>query len=179
MSEATYSREQTLRLLLSRRSALIAYLHVYVCDLYAAEDLFQEVALRALEKHPDIRDEASAYAWLRKVARNCAIDWLRRNKRQPITLEAETLELLDLQWAQDKTRNSNELHESLSECISQLTPRARQLVEQRFKNQMTTREIAEASGRKTDSIYTAFSRIYSALADCLRAKLHSTEVGHG
>ena len=179
MSDSPYSREATLRLLLSRRSALISYLHIYVRDYYVAEDLFQEVALRAVERHPDIPDEASAYAWLRTVARNCAIDWLRRNQRQPITLDDETLDLLDTQWTQEKANDSNELHEALSECINQLTPRAQQLVERRFKNQMSTKEIAEATGRKTDSIYTAFSRIYAALADCLRAKIPSTEAGHG
>ena len=179
MSDSPYNRDDTLRLLLSRRSSLIAYLYIYVRDISVAEDLFQEVALRAVEKQPDITDDASAYAWLRKVGRNCAIDWLRRNQRQPIALEAETLDLLDRQWEQGKTSGSNELHEALSECISQLTPRAQQLVEQRFKNQMSTKEIAEVNGRKIDSIYTAFSRIYSALADCLRVKLPETEVGHG
>lgn len=176
---SSFSREQTVRLMLNRRGALIAYLYTYVCDLYAAEDLFQEVALRAVEKRPEIPDEASAYAWLRSVARNCAIDWLRRNQRQPIALDAQTLDLLDRQWAQDQARDSNELHEALSDCITQLTPRAQQFVEQRFKNQMNANEIAEATGLKVDSVYTAFSRIYTLLAECLRAKLPETEVGRG
>ncbi|MGB0767155.1 MAG: RNA polymerase sigma factor [Phycisphaeraceae bacterium] len=170
MQESPYSREQTLRLMLNRRGALIAYLYTYVRDLSAAEDLFQEVALRAVEKHPVIPDEAASYAWLRSVARNCAIDWIRLHQKQPVALDTVTLDLLDKQWEQDKAEDSNELHEALSQCIGRLTPRAKQLVEQRFNNQMTTAEIAEARGRKVDSIYTAFSRIYSALADCLREK---------
>lgn len=179
MSESPYSRDEMLRLLLNRRSTLIAYLYIYVRDLYTAEDLFQEVALRAVEKHPDLPNEASAYAWLRRVARNCAIDWLRQNQRQPMVLDAETLDLLDKQWDQEKAQDSNELYQALSDCVHRLTPRAQQLIEQRFKSQMNTKEIAEACGVKVDSTYTAFSRIYTALADCLREKFPAKRVGHG
>lgn len=177
MSQAPFSRDDALRLLLRRRSDLIAYLYTYVQDLHIAEDLFQEVALRAVDKHGQIQDAASAYAWLRSVARNAAIDWQRRAKRRPIPLDTDTLELLEKQWEQANRSDSDELREALSHCVSQLTPKARQLIEQRFKDEMSAREIAEASGRKVDSIYTAFSRIYTILAKCIRNKFPERGLG--
>lgn len=176
-SQSPFSRDEALRLLLRRRSDLIAYLYTYAQDLHIAEDLFQEVALRAVDKHDQIKDAASAYAWLRSVARNAAIDWQRRAKRRPIPLDTDTLELLEKQWEQAHHSDNDELREALSHCVSQLTPRARQYVEQRFNNEMSTREIAEASGRKVDSIYTAFSRIYAALAKCIRHKVSDRGLG--
>lgn len=179
MSEPKLSRDEGLRLLLSRRSELIAYLYTYVRDLHVAEDLFQEVTLRMVDRHGDIEDKSKAFSWARRVARNCAIDWLRKEKRRPIMLEDSTLELLDQRWEQTRKHDTTELLDAVTHCIGRLTPRAQRLVEMRFRNQMDTAEIAEASGRKVQSVYVAFSRIYSTLSQCIKQKLPNRGLNHG
>lgn len=179
MSKPPISRDEGLRLLLSRRGELIAYLYSYVRDLHIAEDLFQDVTLRMVDRHAEILDADKAFAWARSVARNRAIDWLRSEKHRPSLLDADALELLEREWEHSPKHDTNEMLDAVSHCVGRLTPRARQLVEMRFRNQMTAGEISETSGRKLQSVYAAFSRIYSTLGDCIKQKLADRGPHHG
>jgi predicted RNA polymerase sigma factor len=60
---------------------LIASLARIVQDIGLAEDLAQETLLSALEKWPESGVPDKPGAWLMAVAKNRAIDVLRRNQR--------------------------------------------------------------------------------------------------
>jgi RNA polymerase sigma-70 factor (ECF subfamily) len=61
------------------------YLQIYriVGNVEDAQDLTQEVFIKALQRGEQIRDSAKAAHWLSRVATNTAIDFLRRNGRTP------------------------------------------------------------------------------------------------
>lgn len=179
MSNPPISRDEGVRLLLSRRSELIAYLYTYVRDLHIAEDLFQDVTLRMVDHHAEIVDADKAFAWARRVARNRAIDWLRSEKHRPRPLDPDALEFLEQEWDQSPKHDGNDMLDAVSHCVGRLTPRSRQMVEMRFKNEMTAKEISETSGRKVQSVYVAFSRIYTTLGDCIKRRLADRGVRHG
>lgn len=58
------------------------------------EDLVQEVFVTAYRQAPRFRNEARFSTWLHRVVVNVAYDHLRRRKRRPITVPAETAELV-------------------------------------------------------------------------------------
>jgi len=62
------------------RQPLFAYLYRLVGDLAQAEDLIQDVFLRAYGALPRLAPEANRRAWLYRIATNAARDLFRRRK---------------------------------------------------------------------------------------------------
>ena len=58
------------------------YLVHYVGSVSDVEDLFQEVWLKAYSQCDHLRDSQRARAWIFRIARNCAFDHLRKNRRK-------------------------------------------------------------------------------------------------
>ena len=54
-----------------------------------AEDLCQEVFLKAWLALPNFRGNATFYSWLHRIAINCSLDFLRRQKREIVFGVAE------------------------------------------------------------------------------------------
>lgn len=61
----------------------------HLVDVDAADDLAQETYLRAMRSLPRYRGEATAKTWLLAVARNTAIDEIRRRQRRRRPLPAD------------------------------------------------------------------------------------------
>ena len=57
-------------------------------DVQASEDIAQEVFLKAWQQLHRLNNHASFLPWLRQITRNLARDWLRANRRRPLTGEA-------------------------------------------------------------------------------------------
>jgi RNA polymerase sigma-70 factor (ECF subfamily) len=62
------------------RQPLFAYLYRLVGDLGSAEDVVQDVFLRAYEALPRLAPDANRRAWLYRIATNAARDLFRRRK---------------------------------------------------------------------------------------------------
>lgn len=73
------------------KNRLFAYIAHRVRDRHRAEDLTQEVFLRAFRATARGRslDPAGMAAWLFTIARNCVIEFLRSSARRPLLLETE------------------------------------------------------------------------------------------
>jgi RNA polymerase sigma-70 factor (ECF subfamily) len=84
-----------------------------------AEDILQDVFLKAYQKHAEIREIRS---WLYRTARNQFIDTKRDANRSPV-LQGGDLELLDTVGTSD----TPELTHDLEKGISKLTERERQV----------------------------------------------------
>ena len=88
---------------------------LHVCrDRHHAEDLAQEVAVKALAHQADLRDSKKLRVWMYRVVENAWRDWLRRdgNRQQPIQQP-------DL--VEDFRISSNmESHEELSRSLAAL-----------------------------------------------------------
>ena len=63
------------------KDGLILFLNRYVNDLYAAEELTEDVFFRLAVKKPRFRESASFKTWLYAVGRNEALSYLRKRAR--------------------------------------------------------------------------------------------------
>lgn len=66
-----------------RRVFLLVYR--MVGNVADAQDLTQEVFIKALQRQEQIKDMEKAAHWLSRIATNTAIDFLRRHRRVPVT----------------------------------------------------------------------------------------------
>lgn len=161
--------ENAFRTLVERHEARIfGYLLGMVRNREVANDLFQETFLRVISA---MRRERGSYerqgrwlAWVMRIARNSALDHLRRRKKwQDVDKDGEETfwEQMpdDMPIADDRLRHVEQAR-LLEVCIRNLPPEQREVVLLRHETDLTFREIADLTGV---SINTALGRMRYAL----------------
>ena len=94
------SEPDMLQSLMKWRTRVSAAAWVVVQDAHAAEDIFQNVALKAMTREVSFENECALMSWAFITARREGIDWLRRHQREALGLDAEILELLEQEVSQ-------------------------------------------------------------------------------
>ena len=100
--------QQVLQCLMKWRTRVSAAAWVVVRDAHAAEDIFQNVALKAMTREVSFENEAALMSWAFITARREGIDWLRRHQRESLGLDAEILELLEHEWQSEAAHPRSE-----------------------------------------------------------------------
>jgi RNA polymerase sigma-70 factor, ECF subfamily len=154
--------------LVADRTKLLAYIWSIVRDFHAAEDIFQEVVVVAMSHADEVKDNDHLLLWARRAARLRGIDWLRRQKRQPLLLDAGVLDLLEGEWGRMDAQEPQLWLDALRVCVAKLTEYARQLITLRYVQGLSGIEIGRQLGRPTKTIYVALSRTYRQLEDCIQ-----------
>ena len=162
--------DQILRLLLAGRTLLLAYIRSIVRDPHLAEDIFQDVSIVALRKREEIVDETHFRAWVRRTARLEAMNVLRREQKQRVTLPQAVLDALESHWDNRDQEIVRQRAEWLAECLGRLSQRALQLVRWRYGDGTSPGQLAERLGRPINTVYVALTRIHRTLAECVRRK---------
>lgn len=143
------------------------YLWTLTGNREAAEDLFQETWVRVLEKSHQYNPRWRFETWLFSIARNLAIDLLRR--RQPESLEALLHpgdERAPQEWPDRisatpfEAAASGEQAERVKGVLGRLPPDAREVLVLRFQEDLDLNEIAELVRAP---LSTVKSRLYRGL----------------
>jgi RNA polymerase sigma-70 factor, ECF subfamily len=164
-------------LLLRERVKLLAYITAIVRDDHLAEDVFQEVAVLAVRKRDEIRDDRHFLAWMRLTARHRALKVLRQ-RQHFLLLDEDLLDKLDEQWAERDASSASDLVDALAHCLEGLSPHARNLVRLRYADGISGMRLAEVVDRSLNTVYVTLSRIHRSLGDCIRQRLREG-VSHG
>ena len=86
------SQDELVRSLLNHRTRLSASVWLVVRDLHITEDVFQEVMIKALENQSLFTTEEQLWAWCRVVARNSALNLMRKRQRDSLMLSEQIIE---------------------------------------------------------------------------------------
>lgn len=124
----------------------------------AAEDLAQDVFLQLFRRLDSIESLEHCGYWLRRVAANLAIDWLRRaahSTTQPLEAGAE----IPAQQAEEDPLLNRELDRMLGE----LTPAARAVMVLRYQEDCDVAEIATALDMPVNTVKSHIKRSLTAL----------------
>ena len=125
----------------------------------------------ALQKAESIADPQHLLAWGRQVAKLKAFNYLKRQKHHPRPIDPELLDVLEPVWQAESQASGPSMMEALNECMQELTPRSRKLVDLRFGDRLSGSQMSQALGLKVPSVYMALSRVYRILDKCVRRKL--------
>jgi RNA polymerase sigma-70 factor (ECF subfamily) len=163
---------------------LYNYLARMVGDPSDAEDLTQDVILRAHRAIGSFRGGATFQTWLYRIATNIAVDALRRRGRRnarvtslddPLQAEEGLVarEVRDTQRDPQRLAEASELIEQVQEAIAELSPKLRAVVVLFDLQGLTYDEIAETLRLP---LGTVKSRLFNARAR-LRELLEPYVVG--
>ncbi len=181
LSHYKKGNEEAFAELLNRhQDRVFTTIYVIVKDQYLAEDLMQEVFIKAIRtiKSGKYNEEGKFLPWILRIAHNLAIDQFRKNKRYPtIIMEDGTNIFNTLEFSEGSFEDQQikqDTHDLLKRYIKELPDAQREVLVMRHYMQMSFQEIAEA----TDvSINTALGRMRYALIN-LRKKLKQNSVAY-
>jgi len=158
------------------RRWLTAYFHVGTGNRTVAEDLEQDTFHAALANHASFDPSRPLGAWLRGIARHRLLKYYRTTSRQPLFVDADMLDELDNEGAVvekqqvDPGRNPPRLR-ALRDCIASMTERVRQMLEWRYQEAVSSKDIAERLTMKATAVDMALSRARRALESCMQRRL--------
>lgn len=157
--------------LLEARVEMTGYFRSVILDRHLAEDVFQDVCVKAIKAHENFNDAGHLRRWCHTVGRNRAIDLLRKRDGKQILLDEAVLAKLADDENSRQPSGSRDSIEALGQCLKTLTPRSQMIVELRYGQELSGIEVAERMGCKVDTLYKALARIYQNLRGCIHKKL--------
>ena len=146
-----------------------------VQDSATAEDLAQEVFVKAFRRLDTYDPQWKFSSWLFKIAHNTTIDHLRRNAPETVTLEAEdddrgglSAVLADTSVENPQARaERRDLARSLERAISRLRPEYRQAVLMFYAHGASYQDICEVTGLPLGTVKTNLHRARKELAEAM------------
>lgn len=128
---------------------------------YDAEDVTQQVFLKLATRPSGYEPtQATFAAWLLRVARNAAIDHVRRRRLIPVAVPAETKRL---------AHGVPERSRSLREAIDRLPPTQREVLLLRDVAGLTPSEVARRLGKSRGAVNTCHHRARAAARQTLES----------
>ncbi len=173
------TEEHILGTLMRWRTRLSAAAWLVVRDTHAAEDIFQNVAVKAMTREARFEAESALVSWAFITARREGIDWLRRHRRETVAPEAEILDLLEHEFQSTQAHPQGARMEALESCLQAVPESSRLLLRLRYFDGRSCEEVAEQMGLGLDAIYKRVSRLHEALRECINGKLRATGVPDG
>jgi RNA polymerase sigma-70 factor, ECF subfamily len=131
------------------------FLTTMLADRTGLEDVVQEVWIDVFRDVPKLAEPRAFLAWLYRIARNRALQSLRRRRRSPVPLDA-----IDVAEPDESSIDLGAADgEALQQAMNQLHPEHRAVVVMRYVDNLSYSEIATAAGCP---VGTVKSRLYNA-----------------
>jgi len=171
------SQEAHRQLVLRYQRPIWALLQRMVRDSMLAEDLAQEVFVKAFRALGTFDRTRKFSSWLFKIAHNTAIDYLRRKQLDTVALETPDGEPDLLAVVPDSESESpdsalqrQDLARDLEASLERLRPEHREVVLLRFHEGLSYEEIAEVTDLPLGTVKTHLFRARKAMARYLTAR---------
>ena len=160
-------------LLLSRtKTKLFTYIMFVVRDRDVADDIFQETFVKVIVKLQQRKytNSGKFSAWLVRIAHNVIMDWYREQRSEKIVEPTEDNDLSNrcsalLDMNVENRYVNTQVLKDVKKMMNMLPPTQREVVFMRFYQEMSFKEIAEATGV---SINTSLGRMRYAILNLRR-----------
>lgn len=139
------------------KHTVYATIYAIVRDRAACQDIMQETYMTMLEKIYQYQPRYRFLSWLTTIARNKAIDYYRRHKREVLV---DIDEAADLMPASSAIGEKWALIEEMLDCLSE-TERSIYLM--RVVKQLKNREIADIMGMPLGTVLWHYSKAVKKL----------------
>ncbi len=165
------------KLLNRHKDRIFTTIYLIVKDRYAAEDLLQEVFIKAVHtiKSGRYNETGKFLPWILRIAHNLAIDTFRKEKRYPmIVMEDGSSVFNTLEFSETSIEDEHikqDTYNLLKAYIKDLPNTQREVLMMRHYMKMSFKEIADATNV---SINTALGRMRYALIN-LRKKFEQNQ----
>lgn len=169
------SNEEITAMLLSERLAVTAFITTITRNYHLAEDVFQDVCVKAIGREGEFESQTHLLNWVHTVGRHRAIDLLRARDGKYQGISSEVLDALAAIWPSEEVSQARSKREALQECLEELTPNNREILRLRYFEGRSGSDVARELGRKLETVYQALARIHKLLGECVRQRVLTAE----
>ena len=170
------------------KTAVVSYCYSRVRDRDTAEDLSQDVFLRAYQSMDKLKNTARLSTLLMSISHNRCIDFFRQ-KKNPVSLEAaargghnKTSRLRvdvpdEFQTPVEEKVIREETYRIVLDIISEMSDEYRVTLSLRYGNMLSCEEIASTLGVSIGTVTSRLSRAHAAIREDLEKLLSSRKGG--
>lgn len=159
--------ESALAILINRhQSRIYNFINSKIQDSDVSNDIFQDTFIKVIKtlKSDSYNEEGKFLPWVMRIAHNLVIDYFRKNKKMPLLRENKAFSIFSIISDNSLTIEneiiSGQIIDDLKRIINELPEDQRQVLEMRYYQDLSFKEISELTGV---SINTALGRMRYAL----------------
>jgi RNA polymerase sigma-70 factor (sigma-E family) len=156
----------------ARLGTLVRYATVVTWDPHLAEDITQNVLVRAQARWARIGRLDAPELYVKRMIVNEFLSWRRRRAAQSIPFAGESLDGL-MAPVPDQTAGRDD-RDAMLRLIATLPPRQRAVIALRFYEDLAVDQIAEILGCRTVTVRTHLSRALATLHQAVPGALVTT-----
>jgi RNA polymerase sigma-70 factor (ECF subfamily) len=163
-------RQEFLKVFLREERLLAAYLLSATGNVHASEDLLQTVARILWEKLADYDETRPFGAWALGVAHLEVLKWRQQAARSREVLSEDSMRLLS-DTAARHAEETDDRYYFLVGCLRELGGTARSVVEMKYGEGRSIREIASCLKKSVAAVEMILVRSRRVLRDCIQRKM--------
>lgn len=143
-----------------------------------AEDVTSEFFIKLVHIADGFRQGSPHRAWMVRIARNMAIDYLRKNRREVLEYEPSDMQedrnvnsVLEQAGAAERAQeveHSAILAEDMRQAMKSLKQKEKEIVDMKLLGQLTFQEIADATGKPLGTVTWLYNQGIMKLRRCLK-----------
>jgi RNA polymerase sigma-70 factor (ECF subfamily) len=141
----------------------------FVGDTSAAEDLVSEVFLDVWRQAGRFRGRSQVMTWLLALARNKALSALRRRSTEELDDKAVAA-IEDPQDNPEVTIQNRQTSEILLNCLTQLSPAHREVIDLVYYHEKSIDEVADITGVPPNTVKTRMFYARRRIAELMSAQ---------
>lgn len=146
-------------LVLRYQGKIYNVVYKYVSNPESANDLCQDIFIKAFQALPQFKKQAAFYSWLYRIATNQCIDFIRQQKRvQILPIDAspsasdEECTINDTNPLPPEQAETKELGQIIGKAVRQLPPGQQRVFNLRYREGLQLKEIAARLDRSEGTI---------------------------
>lgn len=159
-----------IELLMSNMNAIYRYVVTMVPHAEDSEDILQETSKLIWVKFEDFQQGTDFKNWALTIARYKVLSYYRSKQQNKVKFSSQTIDAIS-DFLEEREEDKDEGIKFLQECLSRLTVNDRKLIQQKYNQKITTKQLAIQIGRPVSGLYSTLARIQRLLVDCVQRSL--------
>jgi len=158
-------------LVYKHRKDIVNFHYRLAGNKFEAEDLAQETFIKAYKKFDTLKEDVKVKSWFFSIARNVAVDFFRKNKNQPVSLDNTALENYSNANAIDQITQvaSAEIAYELKQCVERLNHEDRMIIRLLYYEGFSYKEISGLLNMNTNTLKSRLHRARRSLLTIVKA----------
>lgn len=159
--------ESFVQQLTSSQNRLYGYIYSLIGDHHRAADVLQETNLVLWRKADEFRPGADFIPWAFAIARFQVMANIRDKGRDRCVLDPDLLELIS-EELEEPASHFQEMQEALRHCLNKLPTNSREMIDCKYFNGQSIKQLAAKFEKSTDATKSALVRIRKGLRECVK-----------